>query len=458
MLVWNNRDAAVAAAHSVDPDRWWTAFGEVIDRIAPRFARYEPVRHAGGLMLGMLSGLDRKNCWTIAERRGDVSPDGLQHLLARAKWDADAVRDDLRAYVVDHLGDPGAVLVVDETGDLKKGERSVGVQRQYTGTAGRIENAQIAVYLTYAAPRGHALIDRALYLPRSWTEDRERCAAAGVPPHVQFATKPTLATAMITTALQAGVPASWVAGDEVYGADPALRHAVREAGLGYVLQVAANRRVPTGAGPLRVDEVAANLPEDAWEMRSAGPGSKGERFYSWAFIVIAADPDPDREADDPDHDSGQNHGDSGEHLLLIRRNDATGELAYHRCYTPAPVPLSMLVHVAGQRWRIEESFQTGKGLTGLDQHQVRRWTSWHRWSTLAMLAHAFLVVATAYERDQRPTPPGLITLTVNEFRRLFDALLLDAKHTIDTLLHWSTWRRRHQARARDCHYRRRQQQ
>ncbi|MEO6885306.1 MAG: IS701 family transposase [Jatrophihabitantaceae bacterium] len=399
-------------------------------------------------MLGMLSGLDRKNCWTIAEHRGDVSPDGLQHLLSRAKWDADAVRDELRGYVAGHLGDSGAVLVVDETGDLKKGVQSVGVQRQYTGTAGRIENAQVAVYLTYAAPRGHALIDRALYLPRSWTEDRDRCAAAGVPDKVEFATKPALATAMITTALDAGVPASWVAGDEVYGADPGLRQAVRKAGLGYVLQVACNRQVPTSAGMLRVDEVAANLPEDAWEMRSAGAGSKGERFYWWAFIAIHPEPDGD----------GDGHPGAGEHLLLIRRNDTTGELAYHRCYTPRQVPLSMLVHVAGQRWRIEESFQSGKGLTGLDQHQVRRWTSWHRWTTLAMLAHAFLVIATADERDHSPTPTGLITLTVNEFRRLFDALLLAATHTIDTLLHWSNWRRRHQARARDCHYRRRKQQ
>jgi SRSO17 transposase len=201
----------------------------------------------------------------------------LQHLLARAVWDADAVRDDLRDYVVDHLGDPGAVLVVDETGEVKKGDQSVGVQRQYTGTAGRIENAQVSVFVTYAAPRGHALIDRALYLPRSWTEDRDRCAAAGVPDDVEFATKPALATVMVTAALDAGVPASWVAGDEVYGADPRWRATVRAAGLGYVLQIAANRRLPTGAGALRVDDIAANLPTSTWQKASAGAGSKGER-------------------------------------------------------------------------------------------------------------------------------------------------------------------------------------
>jgi len=439
--VWNTEAAAVAAAHSVDPDRWTAAFGEVVDRIAPVFARYEPLRHAAGLMLGMLSGLDRKNCWTIAEHRGQLTPDGLQHLLTRAVWDADAVRDALRAYVVEHFADPGAVLVVDETGDVKKGAHSVGVQRQYTGTAGRVENAQVAVFLTYAARRGHALVDRALYLPRSWTDDAGRCAAAGVPAGTGFATKPALAAVMVTRAVQAQVPAAWVAGDEVYGADPQLRRTIRGHHLGYVLQVAANRRVPTGAGPIRVDQLPARLPRRAWQRLSAGAGSKGHRVYSWAWVGL--------QPEDPD--------DTGAHHLLIRRNEVTGELAYLRCYSPAPVPLRTLVRVAGQRWRIEESFQAAKGLTGLDQHQVRRWRSWHRWTTLAMLAHAFLAVATAAEREDAPTPPGLIDLTVNEFRRLFDALIAGGRRSLATLLAWSTWRRRHQARARDCHYRRREQ-
>jgi len=389
-------------------------------------------------MLGMLSGLERKNCWTIAEYRDDLTPDGLQHLLARAAWDADAVRDDLRGYVLEAFADPDAVLVVDETGDVTKGVHSVGVQRQYTGTAGRIENAQVAVFLTYAARRGHALIDRSLYLPRSWVDDRLRCHAAGVPEDVEFATKPALATTMIIRAVEAGVPAGWVAGDEVYGADPNLRAAVRGQGLGYALQVSANRRVPTHAGPIRVDELARTVPDTAWQHYSAGPGSKGPRCYAWAWIALLP----------------EDSGDSGQHHLLIRRNDTTGELAYLRCYSPRPVPLSTLVRVAGQRWRIEESFQAAKGLVGLDQHQVRRWTSWHRWTTLAMLAHAFLAVTTAIERDHAPTPSGLIELTVNEFRRLFDALLLGAKHSLNKLLAWSHWRRRHQARARECHYRR----
>jgi SRSO17 transposase len=409
--VWNNEIAAVAAAHRVDPDRWWTQFGALIDRIGPRFSRYEPLRHAAGLMLGMVSGLDRKNCWTIAEHRGDRSPDGLQHLLSRAKWDAEAVRDDLRDYVVDAFGDPGAVLVVDETGDVKKGTATVGVQRQYSGTAGRIENAQVAVYLTYAAPRGHALIDRALYLPKSWAEDADRCQEAGIPTDRRgVATTPTLANMLISRAVEANTPAAWVAGDEVYGADPTLRAAIRGHGLGYVLAVSANRRVPTEAGPIRVDAVPAMLPARAWQKHSAGAGSHGHRLYSWAWIALLPEDDTD----------------TGQHHLLIRRNDRTGELAYLRCYTPHPVPLRTLVVVAGQRWRIEESFQAATGLTGLDQHQVRRWVSWHRWTTLAMLAHAFLAVASAAERVTQPTPTGLITLTVNEFRRLFDALLLAA--------------------------------
>jgi SRSO17 transposase len=441
--VKTTENAAVAAVHSVDPDRWQAEFSAVLDRIAPRFTRYEPLRHAAALMAGMLSGLDRKNCWTIAEHRGATTPDGLQHLLARASWDADAVRDDLRDYVIDAFGDREAVLVVDETGDVKKGTHSVGVQRQYSGTAGRIENSQVAVYLTYAAPRGHALIDRALYLPKSWTDDPQRCMAAGIPTgNRSFATKPMLAVELIDRAVAANVPAGWVTGDEVYGAHPQLRAAVRNHGLGYVLAIAANRRVPTHAGRLRVDALPALIGPHAWQKHSAGAGAHGPRIYSWAWFRLLAEDDTD----------------PGLHHLLIRRNDATGELAYLRCYSPKPVPLRTLVAVAGQRWRIEESFQAAKGLVGLDQHQVRRWTSWYRWTTLAMLAHAFLAVACAVERDTTPTPAGLIALTVNEFRRLYDALLLATQHTVATLLAWSRWRRRHQYRARESHYKRRQNQ
>jgi SRSO17 transposase len=394
-------------------------------------------------MLGSVSDLGRKNCWTLAERSGHHSPDRLQHLLSRAKWDTGGVRDDLQAYVTEHLGDPDAVLVVDETGDVKKGTATVGVQRQYSGTAGRVENAQIAVYLAYAAPAGHTLIDRELYLPESWTGDPDRCAAAGVPSDVEFATKPALARRMLERVLAAGVPARWPAGDEVYGADPGLCSAAARLGLGYVLGIASNRTVTTGAGAQRVDTLAAALPRRAWQKRSAGTGTKGERWYSRALIDIINDNDND------------DTGGTGRRHLLVRRNDKTGELAYYRCYSPRPVTLGQYVRVAGWRWKVEEAFQTGKELTGLDEHQVRRWTSWHRWTTLTMLAHAFLVIVTAAQRLTETTTGTLIPLTVNEFRRLFDALLLHPPHTVADILAWSRWRRKHQAIARACHYRRR---
>ena len=255
----------MAVGHSVDPGRWLGIFDELMTRIGARFRRVEPRHRARALVLGLLAELPRKNCWTIAEHAGDPSPDGMQHLLARAKWDADGVRDDVRVYVIEHLGDPGAVLVVDETGDVKKGT-APGVQRQYTGTAGRIENAQVAVYLGYAAPHGHALIDRELYLPKSWTGDPARCAAAGIPETVTFATKPQLARRMIERAVAAKVPFAWVAGDEVYGDNGPLRTWLEQQHIRYVLAVACDHRVPAGAGrTVRADELAVRLP--------AGPGS-----------------------------------------------------------------------------------------------------------------------------------------------------------------------------------------
>jgi SRSO17 transposase len=257
-----------------------------MERIAGRFARVEPRRRARAFVLGLLSGLRRKNCWTIAEQAGDATPDGMQHLLAAARWDADAVRDDVRAYVVEHLGSADAVLVADETGDVKKGAASAGVQRQYSGTAGRVENCQVAVFLSYASPAGHALIDRELYLPRSWTADPARCAAAGIPEGTAFATKPKLARRMIARALDAGTPAAWVTGDEVYGADPGLRADLERRRTGYVLAVAASHQVVTAAGPCQARKIAACLPRRAWQRYSAGEGAKGHRYYDWAWVAI----------------------------------------------------------------------------------------------------------------------------------------------------------------------------
>src|SRR4029450_4304999 len=221
--MWTPENHTVAAGHSVTPASWQTRLEELLGRVAGRFARVEPRRHARALVLGLLADLPRKNCWTIAEHTGHATPDGLQHLLAGAVWDHDKVRDDIRDWLLEHLADPQAVLVVDETGDLKKGARTVGVQRQYTGTAGKVDNAQVAVYLAYATTAGHGVIDRELYLPRGWLADAERCQVAGVPDRRTFATKPELARVMLERALDAGVPAGWVTADEVYGGSPALR-------------------------------------------------------------------------------------------------------------------------------------------------------------------------------------------------------------------------------------------
>lgn len=429
---------------TVEPVRWLAEADRLLGRLAGRFTRVQTRRRARGFLFGLLGELPRKNCWSIAEHAGDSDPNGMQHLLNRAVWDTDGARDDLRDYVVAHLGDTDAVLVVDETGDVKKGRHTVGVQRQYTGTAGRIENAQVAVYLTYAGARGHAMIDRELYLPKSWTNDPERCAAAGVPEDIGFLTKPALATGMLTRALDAGVPARWVAGDEVYGADPGLRAELELRGLGYVLAIGCDRRVPTAAGLQRADALTASLPRWAWQRLSAGPGAKGQRYYDWALIEL-----------DPPHQQPTAPGTDPEcWWLLVRRNRHTGELAFYRCYSPHLVALRELVRVAGRRWTVEESFQAGKGLAGLDEHQVRRWNSWRRWTLFAMLAHALLAVIAANEHTDHPAQPGLIELTCNEIRRLLTILIIEPSRPLACPRAWSRWRRRHQYQARTCHYQR----
>jgi SRSO17 transposase len=443
----------MAAGLSVDLDRWRQEFDELMLRVGARFARVEPRRRMTAFVRGLLAGLPRVNCWSIAEHAGEGCPRGMQRLLSSAVWDEAGVRDDLRGYVLEHFADPGAVLVVDETGDLKKGVMTVGTQRQYTGTAGRTENAQVAVYLAYASPAGSAFIDRALYLPRSWTSDPARCQAAGVPGGTAFATKPALARQMITRALDAGTPAAWVTGDEVYGQDPQLRAEIARRGLGYVLAVAKTHAVPAGIGTRPAGELARRLPARAWQRLSAGPGAKGPRWYDWALIEVS---DPAQEvelAGEPR--PGRVTGGDGPHWLLIRRRISDGELAFYRAHAPRPVPLAQLVHVAGSRWKAEDGFAGGKELAALDEHQVRCWTSWHRWTILALLAHAFLsVLAATAPHGPGPGAGQLIPLTRNEIRRLFTGLGQQPA-TPRKQLHWSRWRRRHQATAQACHYRRR---
>ncbi|CAL9624983.1 hypothetical protein SUDANB6_05951 [Streptomyces sp. enrichment culture] len=290
-------------------------------RIAHRFRRVEPCRHTRELALGLLAGLPRKNCWTLAEHAGHTSPDQLQHLLVRAKWDADEVRDDLRGFVVDHLGTDDVVLVVDETGDLKKGSHTVGVQHQYTGTAGRIENSQVAVYLAYSTSLGHASIARELYVPRSWTDDPGRFRATGIPTDHAFATKPQLALRMIERARTAGIRPGWVAGHEVYGSNTTLRDTPEQQGQAYVLAIAIDHRITTRGGRIRTDRLVRKIPNRAWQKLSAGKSAKGHRHYDWALAMI----DDDR--------PGHRH-------FLVRRNRRTGELAYYRCYSATKKPLT----------------------------------------------------------------------------------------------------------------------
>lgn len=355
-----------------DAVAWAAELDRLGARIAPRFLRVEPRRRALAYLRGLLAPVERKNGWQLAEAAGDPTPDGMQDFLSRMRWDAEAVRDDLRAYVVEHLGDPGAVLVLDETGFVKKGTRSVGVQRQYSGTAGRIENCQVGVFLAYASGKGHALIDRALYLPERWAGDPARRAKAGVPEEVAFASKPKLGLAMLQRALTAAVPFTWVTGDSVYGADHRLRRLLERHGRGYVLAVTSAQRL--GLKP--VEDWLEDVPAKGWRRLSAGEGAKGPRFYDWAYLPYRS-----RVAE------GWKAG------LLIRRSiREPGKLAFYLTLAPVSLSLEALVRVAGMRWTVEACFEAAKGEVGLDQYEVRSWTGWHRHVTLSMLAHAYLAV------------------------------------------------------------------
>ncbi|MGP3966053.1 IS701 family transposase, partial [Nonomuraea sp. 3N208] len=359
---------------------WLAGFDELFARVAGRFGRVEPRRRARGYLLGLLAPVERKNSWQLAEAAGDDGPEGMQRLLNFYTWDAGAVRDDLRAYVVEHLGGPDGVLVVDETGFLKKGDQSAGVQRQYSGTAGRVENCQLGVFLAYATARGRALIDRELYLPKSWTSDADRCARAGIPATVEFATKPALARVMLARAFAAGVPARWVTADEAYGQDSKFRRMVEQHGLGYVVAVPRNQSVGLGlGGNVRADSLLADIPEQAWKRISAGDGAKGPRLYDWAAGTLHWEAEP-----------------GFARWILIRRSITDpDEVAFYLCYGPVGTPVEELVRIAGARWAIEECFASAKNETGLDHYQVRRYQAWYRHITLAMLAHAYLAATAA---------------------------------------------------------------
>ena len=362
-----------------DIDDWMAGLSDLHKRIAPRFYRAEVRRRIKRYLTGLLGQVDRKNCWQLAEQAGEATPDGMQRLLSTAQWDADEVRDDLRNYVVEHIGDETAVLVIDETGFIKKGNKSVGVQRQYSGTAGRIENCQIGVFLAYAGSKGQAFIDRELYLPKDWAEDKPRRREAGVPEEVEFATKPQLAMRMLERALKAGVRAAWVTGDEVYGGDRKLRMWLESEQQPFVLAVRSNEAVwvQTARGPSQgqAAKVTADIAPESWQRLSAGEGSKGPRMYDWARVALVRLQEP-----------------QWGHWLLVRRSisDPT-KVAYYVVYGPASASLEVLVRVAGRRWAIEESFERAKGEAGLDEYEVRHWQGWYRHITLSLLALAFLV-------------------------------------------------------------------
>jgi SRSO17 transposase len=371
---------------------WAAEFEGLCEQISPRFARPEVRRRVVGFLRGLLGDVERKNGWQLAEQAGERTPDGMQRLLTTARWDADEVRDDVRAYVVEQLGDPGGVLVVDETGFLKKGGKSAGVQRQYSGTAGRIENCQVGVFLAYASRKGRALVDRELYLPIEWAQDPDRRVQAQVPTGVGFATKPKLAQGMLERALDAGVPARWVTGDEVYGGDARLRAWLEAREVAYVLAVKATQPLwaQSQQGPAEVPArtLVERLPARAWRRLSAGDGAKGPRVYDWARVALLRPGWPGRGF-----------------WLLVRRRLSDGELAYYACFGPARTSLAELVRVAGTRWAVEECFQTAKGEVGLDHYEVRRYDAWYRHVSLVMVAHAFLAAVRA-QAAQRGTGGG----------------------------------------------------
>ena len=360
-------------------------------RIAGRFRRVEPRRRARAYLLGLLSPLTGKNSWTLAEVAGDQTPDGMQRLLNDAVWDADGVRDDLFAYVAEYLGDGDGVLVVDETGFLKKGVKSAGVQRQYSGTAGRTENCQLGVFLAYTSIHGRTLIDRELYLPIGWCDDAARRTEAAIPPAVGFATKPALGLRMVHRALDAGVPARWVTADEAYGNDSKFRAFLQSRHIGYVLAVACRQKIPTEGGSARADALAAAAPAGAWKRISCGDGAKGPRLFDWAAATL------------PDTGTAE-HGFT--RWLLIRQSISNPrERAYYLCYGPDSTSDEELIRVAGARWAVEECFQTAKGQVGLDEYQVRRYDAWYRHITLAMLAHAYLAVTVQAQKGGVTTVP-----------------------------------------------------
>ena len=431
--------------------KWGQELERLHARIAPRFARPEPRRRALAYLKGIVSPIERTNGWQLAEHAGESRPDGMQRLLNSALWDADLVRDDLRAYILERLGDPHAILVIDETSFRKRGKKSAGVKKQYCGTTGAIENCQVGVFLSYVGARGHTLLDRELYLPKEWIDDPQRCREAGIPEDTRFQTKCELARRMIERLWKAQVPFAWVVADTVYGGNLDLRLWLEAHGYSYVLAVASDEPVgvqtPEGRKRMTVAEAEALLvhTEDGHRL-SMSNGTKGPRLFDWAVIPIL-------------------HGweDDGRHFLLIRRClDDKAEKAYYFVFAPPATTLAEMVKAIGQRWCIEECFETGKEM-GLEDYEVRGFTAWYRFITLVMAVMACLasICAAAFLASPQPTTAEgnhpLLPLTIPEVRHLLASLLWPLPRSALLLLAWSWWRRCHQSRASFFHTRRRLQ-
>jgi len=376
---------------------WGEDFESLMGRVGPCFSRHDLRSRAEGYVRGLLGRVERKNGWQLAEYAGDDTPFGVQRLLGRASWDADEVRDEVRRHAAEHLLPSGGgegrqgVLVVDETGFLKKGEKSVGVQRQYSGTAGRIENCQVGVFLALASARGRVLVDRELYLPEGWCKDAARREAAGVPEATEFATKPALALKMLDRAFAAGLKPAWVLADEVYGNDSKFRRRLEGLGQPFVVAVGCQQRLWVDLTQRRVDHIADGLPADAWRRVSVGDGSKGPREYDWA--------------------AGKLEGERPHGLVkwvLVRRSvQKPDDRAYYLCLAPPEASGEDLAKAAGMRWSIESCFEAAKQEAGLDEYEVRNWDGWYRHVTLSMLALAFLAaVRTRAAAESRPQAPA----------------------------------------------------
>jgi SRSO17 transposase len=397
-------------------EQWQEEFEVFHVRFADLFERSESREQARKYLRGLLTEAERKNSWQVAEAVGDRIPDRMQRLLYRVPWDADAARDRLQEFVIETFGDPEGIGVVDETGFLKKGTQSVGVGRQYTGTAGKRENSQVATVLSYATKDAHVFLDRELYLPEAWARDRVRRAKARVPEEVGFATKPEQAAAMLEHAWEQGVPMQWVTGDEVYGDAPRLRETIQAHGRFYVLAVSATTRVwterpeveepaeQTGGRPRRaprvaqdapkarmVSEIIASLPRSAWKRLAVVEGEKGMITYHWARVRVVESRDqlPGPQV----------------WLLARRSKSAPDKLAYYLAYAPPRTSLERLVRVASSRYTVEQCIEEAKGETGLDEYEVRFWHSWYRHITLSMMAHAWLASIKLREQGKKALPP-----------------------------------------------------